>query len=596
MGLIDRETIDFLLFDVLGIAEVCGHGRYADHDRTSLGAVLDLAQRLSQETLWPIAALGDTREPTLADGVVSLPPEVNAALARLRDAGFFAAHADEAEGGMQLPVTVNHACNGMMKGANVGVHAYMSLTRAAGNLLRTHGTDAQKRLYLRPMLEGRFFGTMCLSEPDAGSSLADIRTRATPSGKGEYAITGSKMWISGGDHDAAENIVHLVLARLPDAPPGVSGISLFAVPRIRVNHDGTVGARNGVRVAGLNHKMGYRATSNCLLAFGEEEPALGTLVGQPHKGLAAMFHMMNEARISVGIGAAMLASVGYRYALGYARERLQGRLPGQRDPAKPPVPLAAHADVRRMLLRQKAFSEGGIALCLFAGTLVDRQVLTEDATEQDRLARLLDLLTPVVKAWPSEFGLEANRDAIQVLGGYGYSREFPVERLYRDNRLNMIHEGTNGIQALDLLGRKVLGKGAGNIDLLEAEIRKSIADAAGAAAYVAETEALLEAFDDVRRTVGAVAARIESEGRARGVAHASAFLNGFGHVVVGWLLLRSALTARRKADEQGEAPFLQGKHAACAFFFAHEMPVARAWLSVARAAPLAVSDTSDAAL
>jgi butyryl-CoA dehydrogenase len=578
-SLIDRTTIDFLLFDVFDAEALCIQGLYEEHDRTSLNAVLDLAQSISENHLWTHAVLSDTQEPALVDGEVHILPEAKEALGVLREAGFFSAHASFDRGGMQLPVVINHACNGMMKGTNVGTHAYMSLTRAAGNLLAAHGTDDQKRRYLNPMLEGRFFGTMCLSEPDAGSSLSDLRTRATPQANGTYTITGTKMWISGGDHDAAENIVHLVLARLPDAPLGVRGISLFAVPKYLVEDDGRIGARNGVSVGGLNHKMGYRGTSNCLLAFGEDTPAIGTLVGTQNNGLATMFHMMNEARISVGIGGAMLASVAYRYALNYAKERRQGRTLDERDPATPQVHLVDHLDVRRMLLRQKALSEGGIALCLYAGMLVDRRRLSSDAAESAQLDALLDLLTPVVKAWPSQFGLEANCDAIQVLGGYGYSREFPVERLYRDNRLNMIHEGTNGIQALDLLGRKVLGRGCANLSVFFDEVDRTTAGLHGDQTLGPLCAQLSMVKEQVEETAQAVDAHVAAVGKTRALGNASAFLSAFGHYAVAWLWLR---TAHAAGAAQVDDTFREGKLAACRYFFEYELPQTEVWLRTAR--------------
>ena len=583
--IIDRAAIDFLLFDVLDVESLCGRGLYADHDRVSLTAALDLAERIAEEHLWPHAGLSDQQEPRLENGDVRILPEAIAALQVLQQAGFFSAHCDYAHGGQQLPVAVNQACNGMFKGANVATHAYMSLTRAAANLLDAHGSEAQKRLFMAPMLEGRFFGTMCLSEPSAGSSLVDIRTRAEPLGNGHYAITGNKMWISAGDHDAAENIVHLVLARTPGAPAGVKGISLFAVPKIQVNEDGSLGAcATAIAVAGLNHKMGWRGTSNCLLNFGEDgRPPSDYRVGEEHRGLVYMFHMMNEARIGVGLGGAMLASVAYRIALDYAKERKQGRRLSDKDPAAPPVALIAHPDVRRMLLKQKVYSEGGLALCLYAGSLVDRRKVADDAAERARLDDLLDVLTPVVKAWPSEFGLEANKLAMQVLGGYGYTRDFPLERLYRDNRLNMIHEGTNGIQALDLLGRKAVMNDGRAFEILLSEIDETAQTATGDAGLRDFAVILTELLGQARRRTAEVRAGLQQGQGEEALAHATPFLHGLGHLIVGWLWLRQALAARAALEggaSATEAAFLQGKIDACRFFFDQEIPEARTWLEI----------------
>lgn len=594
--IIDRASIDFLLFDVLNVEALCSSGRYIDHDRASMQAVLDLAERIAEEHLWPHAALADTQEPYIDNGSVHILPETIAALHTLREAGFFAAHADYAHGGMQLPVAVNNACNGMFKGANTATHAHMSLTRAAANLLETHGDKEQKRLFMTPMLEGRFFGTMCLSEPDAGSSLADIRTRAEALDNGRFALKGHKMWISAGDHDAAENIVHLVLARIPGAPVGVKGISLFAVPKKRVNPDGSVGEPNGVTVAGLNHKMGYRGISNCLLNFGETDIAEGYLVGAENRGLAAMFHMMNEARISIGIGGAMLGSVGYRVALEYARERRQGRRLNDKNPALPPVPIIQHPDVRRMLLKQKVYTEGVIALCLYAGTLVDRMKLCDEPVERTRLNDLLDVLTPIVKAWSSEFGLEANKLAIQVLRGYGYTRDFPVERLYRDNRLNMIHEGTNGIQALDLLGRKLVMHDGRAFDALLTEMEFALAVAGGDPGLRNFATTLADILARARGRVTRTRTQITNGQTEQALALATPFLNSLGHMVVGWLWLRQASTATNMLETTAnseKSTFLCGKVDACRFFFEHEMLDAAAWLQASSNSPDSVLEIDD---
>ncbi len=353
--------------------------------------------------------------------------------------------------------------------ANVGTSGYPFLTMANANLLLAHGSPEQIETWVGPMLEGRYFGTMCLSEPGAGSSLADVTTRAEPQPDGTYRLFGNKMWISAGEHELSENIVHLVLARVAGAPDGVKGLSLFIVPKVLPD-----GTRNDVTLAGLNHKMGFRGTTNTLLNFGEKGGAVGDLVGEEGRGLAAMFHMMNEARIGVGLGAMALGYTGYLKSLQYAKERLQGRAPGA---AGTPVPIAEHADVKRMLLAQKSYVEGALALLLYCSRLVDEEKTAETADERDAAHLLLDVLTPIAKSWPSQWCLAANDLAIQVHGGYGYTRDYDVEQHYRDNRLNPIHEGTHGIQGQDLLGRKVVMQGGAGLLALVGAIDETIARA-----------------------------------------------------------------------------------------------------------------------
>ncbi len=376
-------------------------------------------------------------------------------------------------GGAQLPVTVAEAGFAWFSAANVSTTGYLMLTIANANLLAKFGTPEQIDAFLRPMLAGRFSGTMALSETQAGSSLADILTRAEPQDDGTYRLFGSKMWISGAEHELTDNIVNLVLAKIPGGPPGTKGISLFIVPKYLVGDDGSVGERNDVVLAGLNHKMGQRGITNTVLNFGEgrftpggQPGAVGYLVGEPHRGLTYMFHMMNEARLGVGMGAVSLGYTGYLKSLEYARERPQGRPVTAKDPSAPQIPIIEHADVKRMLLAQKAYVEGGMALLLYCAKLVDLQHSAESDEERDATTLLLDILTPVGKSWPSQWCLEANSLAIQVHGGYGYTREYDVEQHYRDNRLNPIHEGTHGIQSLDLLGRKVTQRGGASLAAL----------------------------------------------------------------------------------------------------------------------------------
>jgi len=498
--LIPRRDLDFHLYEVLDVAGLCTRPRFAQHDREVFDGTLETAYRLAEERFLPFGSLTDQQEPCIVDGTVRMVPEARAALDALGEAGFIAAAFDETRGGLQLPYTLSQACSAVFAGAHVGFHAYAMLTAGAAHLVLSFGTEEQKERYARPMLEGRYFGTMCLSETAAGSSLADIRTRAVPLPDGRYLVSGDKMWISGGEHELSENIVHMVLARLPDAPPGVRGISLFIVPRHEVRADGSLGSDNDVRLTGLNHKMGWRGTVNTVLSFGEQGRCIGELLGEPHRGLASMFQMMNEARIGVGVCAVALGYAGYRYSLGYAQERRQGRPLAERDPSTPPVPIVAHADVRRMLMAQKAWVEGGLALVLYCARLVDDIAISDDPAARARDVRLLELLTPIAKSWPSEFCLEANKLAIQVLGGYGYTRDYPVERLYRDNRLNHIHEGTYGIQGLDLLGRKVALQGGAALHELGARISRTVDHARSMPPLAGMAGALAASFGEAATT------------------------------------------------------------------------------------------------
>jgi butyryl-CoA dehydrogenase len=582
MMLIPRRDLDFQVHEVLDTAGLCSAPRFADHDRAVFDGVFDAAYRIATERFLPYAALTDVQEPRFEDGAVWMVPQTRDALAALNEARFPAAAFDAGHGGLQLPRTVSQACSAVFAGANVGFHSYAMLTAGAANLILAFGSSDQQCRYARPMLEGRYFGTMCLSETGAGSSLADIRTQATPRADGRYLLSGTKMWISGGEHDLAENIVHLVLARVPGGPAGVNGISLFIVPRRRVNADGTLGEANDVRLTGLNHKMGWRGTVNTVLAFGENGGCLGELVGEPQHGLAYMFRMMNEARIGVGVCAVALGYAGYRYALGYARERLQGRPPGDKDPASAPVPIIRHADVRRMLLAQKAWVEGGLALVLYCARLMDEMAVSGDPEQRARLEVLLELLTPIAKSWPSEFCLEANKLAIQVLGGYGYTRDYPVERLYRDNRLNHIHEGTYGIHGLDLLGRKVQLRGGRALRELGARMRATAGEARRDPALAACADQLEAGIGDIERTTRRLLSAA-SQGRAElALANATLYLEALGQLTVAWRWLEqarvaAAALARSSTDE---AAFYRGKLAACRYFFNYELPRIRPTLAL----------------
>ena len=593
-----RPTVDFLLHDWLKVESLQSRERFADHSRETFDAVLDTCERIAREKYAPFNRTVDIEEPKFDGEKVILPQATHDAYKAYAESGMLSAAQDYDVGGMQLPYTVEAAANAFFAMASVSIGSGM-LTTGNANLLMAHGSALQKQVFALNEFNGRFSGTMCLSEPQAGSSLSDVATRAVPDGADfendplgrRYRLRGNKMWISAGEHELTENIVHLVLAKIPDANgqlvPGVKGISLFIVPKKLVDTEGQLtGERNDVALAGLNHKCGWRGTTNTLLNFGEGKypvrghggagldgagsGAIGYLVGQPGEGLKCMFHMMNEARIGVGMAATMLGLAGYYASLDYAKNRPQGRgmTTAGKNAASPQVRIIEHADIKRMLLAQKSYSEGALALALYCARLVDEQHTgTPEAANEARL--LLEVLTPIAKSFPSEWCLEANSLAIQIHGGYGYTRDFPVEQYWRDNRLNMIHEGTHGIQAMDLLGRKVLMEEGAGLKLLAARMQATLAQSAPE--WQAEAQQLAQALQQVG---AATQAAWQGAQPAEALANAVPYLQAFGHTVIAWIWLDVAQRAR------SEAPADVGRRAAARYFFRYELPKIGAWLQV----------------
>ena len=598
-----RPTVDFLLYEWLKVQDLQSRERFADHTRETFDAVLDTCERIAREKYAPFNRLVDLEEPKFDGEKIILPQATHEAYKAYAESGMLSAAQDYAVGGMQLPYTVETAANTFFAMASVSIGSSL-LTTGNANLLMAHGTELQKQVFALNEFSGRFSGTMCLSEPQAGSSLSDISTRATPDGAGfqadplgpRYRLKGNKMWISAGEHELSENIIHLVLAKIPDANgqlvPGVKGISLFIVPKKLVNADGALtGERNDVALAGLNHKCGWRGTTNTLLNFGEGKypvgaggGAVGYLVGQPGEGLKCMFHMMNEARISVGLAATMLGLAGYYASLDYAKNRPQGRAPtaAGKDALAPQVNIIEHADIKRMLLAQKASCEGALALALYCARLVDEQH-TGNAKDADVSRLLLEVLTPIVKSFPSQWCLEANSLAIQIHGGYGYTRDFPVEQYWRDNRLNMIHEGTHGIQAMDLLGRKVLLENGRGLQLLGQRMQATADNAQ--AEWPDESAALRHALHQVGEATQAVWAGASP---AQALANAVPYLQAFGHTVVAWIWLDVVSTLG--ADNTAAA---QGRRAACRYFFRYELPLIQAWLAVVKSRDQTCADLAE---
>ena len=602
-----RRTLDFLLQHWLDIGELPARPRFSDHSLETFGSVLDACERIADEKFAPFNRVVDTEEPRIEGDKVVLPACAVEAARAYVDSGMLAAAQDHEMGGMQLPCTVEMAAQAFFSKAGIGLGGAGMLTAGNANLLRVHGTPMQKAVFAKQEFAGRWSGTMCLSEPQAGSSLSDIAMRAEPDGEGydvdplgpRYRLRGQKMWISNGDHELTENIVHLVLAKIPGPDgrlvPGTKGISLFVVPKKLVDTEARLtGERNDVALAGLNHKLGYRGIPNTLLNFGDGRfpvraegggldgrgaGAIGYLVGRPGEGLRCMFHMMNEARIAIGLGAAMIGYAGYEASLKYARERAQGRPvgPGGKDASQPPVRIVEHADVKRMLLAQKAYAEGGLALALYCARLVDEQRTGTPQAAREAVT-LLEVLTPIAKSWPSQWCLEANSLAIQVHGGYGYTRDFPVEQYWRDNRLNMIHEGTHGIQALDLLGRKVVMDGGAGLALLMERMQSSLAAAARFPELQPHAQALAAAIEAVGDATRAAWASGEPDDA---LSNAMAYMQAFGHTVIAWVWLDLARVAVQQLQSgQGDADFLRGKLQAMRYFHAYELPLVAAWLGV----------------
>jgi alkylation response protein AidB-like acyl-CoA dehydrogenase len=567
-----RSDLDFLLYDWLRIDELTKRERFAEHSRETFDAVLELSEQLATRYFATHNKTSDANEPTFDGEKVTVIPEVKEAWDAFASADLIPMAMDQRFGGAQLPETVAQAALAWFLGANVSTTGYMMLTIANANLLNSFGTPDQIEAFVKPMLAGRFSGTMALSETQAGSSLADILTRAEPQKDGTYRLFGSKMWISGAEHELTDNIVNLVLAKIPGGPPGTKGISLFIVPKYLVDADGSIGERNDVALAGLNHKMGQRGITNTVLNLGDgtftpggRPGAVGYLVGEAHRGLTYMFKMMNEARLGVGMCAMSLGYTGYLKSVAYARERPQGRPVTVRDPSTPQVPIIEHADVKRMLLAQKAYAEGGLALLLYCAKLVDLQHSAESDEERETATLLLDMLTPVGKSWPSQWCLEANNLAIQVHGGYGYTREYDVEQHYRDNRLNSIHEGTHGIQSMDLLGRKVPAGGGAGLAALGAAIGGTIAEAGALGGQTAEHANLLDA---AWQRLAAVTAEMFASGDIEAaMANSVAYLEAFGHIVVAWIWLQQEVAARGH-----DGDFYDGKRQAARYFFRYELP------------------------
>jgi len=578
--ILSARDLEFMLYELFDAEAMTQRERYSDHNRETFSAAIETSKTVAEKYLIPIRQKVDTHQPTFDGEKVEMIPEIKVAVDAVIASGLASTTADYELGGMQLPAIVASAVNAYLSAAGGTVLGYTGLTNANASLIEAHGTAEQVETWVRPMRSGRFAGTMAMTEPGAGSGLADLTTTVDIDSDGNYRVRGNKIFISGGDHELNENIVHLVLARLRGAVKGVKGISLFIVPKFLLAEDGSIGARNDVTLAGLFHKMGGRGQTSTALNFGENEGAIGYLVGEENKGLTYMFHMMNEARIMVGTGAALTALTGYQYSLDYAKERPQGRLPSNKDPLSPPVTIIQHADVRRMLLAQKAYSEGAFALCLLGSQLADDERTAPTAEGREQAHLLLDFLTPIIKTWPSEYGPKSNSLAIQVLGGHGYINEHPVEMLYRDNRLNPIHEGTTGVQSLDLLARKVPMKQMAGYRALLQEMAETIDVSKSSDATARYGIELAEAIVILQHTTDTLLRAMAEQNIDMALSNSVKYLELFGNVVIAWLWLKQGIVANKAlaaAPVSGEENFYRGKLQAMRYFFRFELSEIEAW-------------------
>jgi alkylation response protein AidB-like acyl-CoA dehydrogenase len=568
-----KRDLHFNLYELLKVEQLTGYDYFKDHDRQSFDMVLDAAEQIADKMLRPLLTEMDRKEPQLMDGAIRVHEGMKAITKRFGEDGWINATFSYDEGGQQLPVTVQNAAAFIFQAANYSASVYPFLTTGAANLIRSFGSKALIERYTPLMYSGRWQGTMALTEPNAGSSLSDLSTAAEPTNEeGIYKISGQKIFISCGDHDACENIVHLLLAKIKGGPAGTKGISLFVVPKKRITENGLT--NNGVTTAGVYHKMGYKGAPIAHLMFGSDETCLGYLVGEPHKGLTYMFQMMNEARVGVGMNATAIGTAAYYASLAYAKERPQGRPITAKDPTQPQTFIVHHADVKRMLLFQKSVVEGALSLLLQCGLWADLAHVTEGEAKE-RAELLLDLLTPVAKSYPSEMCCQTTSAAVQILGGAGYTTDFPVEQYYREARIHPIHEGTTGIHGLDLLGRKLTLHGGKGLQYLTEEIKKTIAEARQSAQpQLLDLATRLEEALERVQTVTTSLLNLAKQDKELFLADATLYLDFFGIVTIAWQWLKQAVQAQKgltTANSEENRNFYQGKVATANYFFDYEL-------------------------
>lgn len=571
---VSKRNLDFLLYEVFDIEHLTAFDFYGMHNRQVFDMTVDAALKLAKSIMFPILKEMDQAPPELVDGEVVVHRRVKDIMKECGQGGWIASSFSVEHGGEQFPLILSNLARFVFAAANYSASVYADLTAGAAHLILSFGSRELIDTYVENMIAGRWQGTMAMTEPQAGSSLTDITTTARPTDDGYYLIRGQKIFISAGDHNGVENVVHLMLARIEDAPAGIKGISLFVVPKRRIGQDGRL-VSNDIKVTQVYHKLGYKGTPLTELSIGEENNCHGYLVGEPHKGLKYMFQMMNEARLEVGIGAAGIATAAYYAALDYAKARPQGRRIMEKDPALPQIPIIEHADVKRMLLFQRAIVEGSLALLMQCSLYYDLRQVVKTPEEKEKYDLLLEILTPVAKTFPSEMGVLAVTTGLQCFGGYGYCDDFPLEQYYRDVRIHPIHEGTTGMQGMDLLGRKVVMKdGKASMVFFEA-VQKTISRAKEKDELTPYGEKLKKALDRLQQVTMHLIAVAGKKGPEVFLADATVYLQYFGIIVVAWQWLKQAVVAAGRLEEKTtgkETLFYQGKLYAFKYYFCYELP------------------------
>ncbi|MDF1593163.1 MAG: acyl-CoA dehydrogenase [Desulfobacterales bacterium] len=602
----DRRDVDFVLHEQMQVEQLGKHEKFAEFNRKTIDLIVTEARNLAIKELLPAAKLGDEEGCKFESGSVTVPESFKKAYELFKEGEWVAMTEDPEWGGQGMPRTVALAASEYFVGANCSFMMYSGLTHGAGKLIETFGSEKLKKIFLKKMYSGEWCGTMLLTEPEAGSDVGALTTTAVKNPDGTYSISGNKIFISGGDHDLSENIIHPVLARIEGAPPGTRGISLFAVPKVWVNDDGSLGEFNDVVCTGIEEKMGIHGNSTCSLTLGGKGKCRGYLLGEENKGMRAMFLMMNEARLLVGLQGFGFASASYMYALNYARERVQGKfLLNMRDDNAPSVPIIQHPDVRRQLMIMKSMTEGIRSLIYYTGLCYDKIETSDNDEEKEKYRGIIEVLIPIAKGYVTDKAFEVCSHGVQVYGGYGYIKEYPVEQLLRDCRITMIYEGTNGIQAMDLLGRKLGMKGGKPVMDFFGEVQKTIAAAKkieGLQDMAAKVEKALNRLGEVALNLGATAM---SPKVLNAFAFAHPFMEAAGDVVMAWMLLwRASIAAPKleklaggsdpearlkKAQTDKNAAFYEGQIRSAEFFIHSLLPVTLGRLN-------AIADTNGAAI